>query len=138
VENDNVSGEGWQLVRPERGLLSEWVSIDSLVPTADWFWSSLQGFCVPDCCGLDAYDFSAESVAWACGWGTSRPNDFNWRDENPGDPRELALELRAAAQAIRDLDAPAVSASLFNDILTPASYAGLLDDLADKAEPRQP
>lgn len=109
--------------------------IDSLIPEADWFWLSLQRACVPDCCGLAAYDFSAESVAWACGWGTSRPDGSDWRDENPGDPRSLAAELRAAAQEIRDLDVGAVSAALFNDILVPESYASLLEDLADKADP---
>ena len=136
MEN-NVGGESWRAVRPERDLLGEWTSIDSLIPDADWFWLSLQRVCVPDCCGLGAYDFSAESVAWACGWGTARPDESDWRDENPGDPRELAGALRRAAQEIRRVDANAVSAALFNDILVPDSYANLLDDLADKAEPKQ-
>ena len=115
--------------------MREWRAFDSLVPEADWFWLSLQRFCVPDCCGLAAYDFTAESVAWACGWGTTSPEESDWRDDNPGDPWELASALRAAAQGIRGLDAEAVSAGLFNDILTPESYASLFDDLADKARP---
>jgi hypothetical protein len=64
-----------------------------------------------------------------------RPAWSDWRDEKPGDPRELAVALRTAAQQIRALDATCVSASLFNDILVPESCAGLLEDLADKAEP---
>ena len=127
--------EGWRAVRPERALLGEWVSIDSLIPEADWFWLSLQRTCVPECCGLAAYDFSGTSVAWACGWGTVRPDESDWRDENPGEPRELAEALRAAAREIRQLNARAVTADLFNDILVPESYAALLDDLAAKAEP---
>ncbi len=49
---------------------------------------------------------------------------------------ELVVKLRRAAREIRELDADAVSADLFNDILTPDSYASLLEDLATKAEPR--
>lgn len=135
VAND-VEGEGWRLVRPHPESFQDWVTIDSLVPDADWFWHSLQRECVPECCGLAAYDFSAESVAWACGWGGSRPGQNDWRDDNPGDPKELARRLRSTAQDIRRFGAAAVSGSLFNDILTPESYASLFEDLAAKAEPR--
>ena len=136
VVGDIEGGAGWRLVRPPRDRLPEARDFSPLVPDADWFWMSLQRFCVPACCGLDAYDFSAESVAWACGWGTTEPAQSGWRDDSPGDPRELARALRAAAWGIRDIDAEAVSAGLFNDILTPESYASLFEDLADKAEPR--
>ncbi len=62
-------------------------------------------------------------------------DESDWRDENPGDPQELASELRSAAQEIRHLDVKALSADLFNDIPIPESYASSLDDLADKAVP---
>lgn len=136
--DDDIEGEGWRAIRPDPQLWAEQVTIDPLVPKADWFWLSLQRFCVPDCCGLDAYDFSKASVAWACGWGTERPaaqGCSDWRDEHPGDPVELARQLRQAAQKIRRLDAQAVSGSLFNDILTPEAYALLFEDLAAKADP---
>ena len=129
---EDLEGDGWRAVRPDPTRLAEWVTIDRLVPEAAWFWVSLQRECVPECCGLDAYDFSAK---WACGWGTARPTQHDWRDDNPGDPMELARDLREAARQIRQLDADAVSGSLFNDILTPESYARLFEDLADKAEP---
>ncbi len=90
---------------------------------------------MPECCGLAVYDFSGEPVAWACGWGSTRPAQYDWRDDNPGDPVELGRNLRAAAQQIRRLEAAAVSGSLFNDILTPECYARLFEDLAAKAEP---
>lgn len=136
--DDDIEGEGWKAIRPDPNVLSEWVTIDPWVPNAAWFWLSLQRFCVPDCCGLDAYDFSAESVAWACGWGTVTPEAqgcSDWRDEDPGDPADLARGLRQAAQQIRRLDIQAVSGSLFNDILTPEAYALLFEDLAAKAAP---
>jgi hypothetical protein len=132
---DKVEGDGWRIIRPGPAELREWVAIDELLPDADWFWLSLQRPCVPDCCGLAAYDFSAESVAWACGWGTASPGENEWRADEPGDASQLAEELRASATSIRGLDAKAVTANLFNDILTPESYANLLEDLANKAEP---
>ncbi|MFK4088472.1 DUF6331 family protein [Kribbella sp. NPDC020789] len=115
----------------------EWVAIDALIPDAEWFWLSLQRECVPACCGLDAYDFSADSVAWACGWGTTDPGGMIDVTPMPGDVPALVVSLREAADAIRALDADAVSARLFNYIRTPGEYADLLEDLATKAEPDQ-
>lgn len=131
---NEIEGDGWRLVRPARGS-SEFVSIDHLIPDAGWFWETLQRECVPDCCGLDAYDFSAESVAWACGWGAKDPGGVMSRVPEPGDVLGLVARLRDAADEIRKVNAEAVSASLFNDILAPASYADLLEDLAAKASP---
>ena len=90
--DEDLLGDCWSLVRPRPDTLTESTQIDSLVPRAEWFWSSVQRLCVPECCGLDAYDFSAASVAWACGWGAERPGrDANgWRCEHPGDPHALA------------------------------------------------
>lgn len=133
---DSTGGTGWQKVGPGRYPPGGWASIDALLPEADWFWSSLERNCVPGCCGLDAYDLSAESVAWACGWGTERPAGNDWRDENPGDPRELAAALRDAARQVRAIEVTGVSAALFNDALSPESCAQLLEHLADSAEPR--
>lgn len=136
--DDDIEGDGWRAMRPAPSAMSNWVTIDPLVPKADWFWVSLQRYCVPDCCGLAAYDFSADSVAWACGWGTARPaapGCSDWRHDDPGDSSELARDLWRAAQQIRRIDAQAVSGSLFNEILTPEYYALLFEELADKAEP---
>lgn len=130
--------DGWQRVEPEQHLLHRYVSIDDLLPRADWFWRSLQHHCVAECCGLDAYDFSARSVAWACGWGTEPPWDIRGsapRSRAQGAPRELAAALRDAAREVRALEAPAVSAKVFNHFLVPESCAALLEDLAAKAEP---
>lgn len=134
---DNVEGEGWRIVRPGPEELAQSVAIDDLIPNAAWFWRPLQRFCVPECCGLDAYDFSAEAVAWACGWSATPPEPGAWRagEAERGGAKGLADELRAAATSIRDLEAKAASAGLFNDILTPESYASLLEDLAGKAAP---
>jgi len=129
---DEAEGDGWRIVRVN---LDAAISIDHLVPDADWFWTSLQRYCVPDCCGLDAYNFSADSVAWACGWGTTRPAEFDWRADSPGDPEVLAFELRQAGLALRELNAEVATASLFNHYMAPEAFANLFDDLAAKAVP---
>lgn len=129
-------GQGRQPARPDHYPPDGFTSVASLLPDADWFWESLQRFCVPGCCGLAAYDLSATSVAWACGWGVERPAWSDWRHEEPGDPWELAAALRAAAREIRALDVVGVTASVLGDGLTPESCAELLEDLAVKAEPR--
>jgi hypothetical protein len=134
---DDTEGEGWRLVRSAADA-RQWVSIDTLIPDADWFWLTLQRECIPECCGLDAYDFSAESVAWACAWGTTDPGGIIDKTPMPGDVPALVFSLREAADAIRMLDVDAVSANLFNNILTPGSYANLLEDLATKAEQARP
>jgi hypothetical protein len=130
---ENLEGPGWEIIRPSgswrRGTE---VCIDALVPDASWFWSSLQRYCVPECCGFAAYDFSAESISWATGRGIQRPASNDWRDPNPGDPVQLASELRVAADRIRNLTAEAVVADLFNEYLTPQSCAELFEDLAHK------
>lgn len=136
--DEDLLGDCWSLVRPRPDTLTESTQIDSLVPRAEWFWSSVQRLCVPECCGLDAYDFSAASVAWACGWGAERPGrDANgWRCEHPGDPHALAGELRQAAASIRAIDAPTVDAGLFNEAQTPEAYALRMEDLEAKVEAR--
>ncbi|HAP77909.1 MAG TPA: hypothetical protein DCR14_17725 [Acidimicrobiaceae bacterium] len=133
---DDLASGGWEAIRPES---TEWVlrpKIDPFLPEADWFWLSLERHCVAGCCGIDAFDFSAESVAWACGWGTIMPSYNPWRDDVPGDSAQLARDLRKAAQQIRKLEVDALDSLLFGDVLTRESYALLLEDLAAKALPK--
>lgn len=54
----------------------ELLHFDSGLPNADWLWGSLQHHCVPQCCGLAAYDFSHESVRWACADDIQAPEGF--------------------------------------------------------------
>ncbi len=108
--------------------------IDDLVPDAPWFWWSTMRNCLPGCCGLDAFDFSAESVRHASGHDVALyPISLGHR-QAPGDPIALAAELRSSARRVRELDAKAVSASQFDDTLSPDAMADLFEDLADKLE----
>lgn len=131
---ENVEGAGWEIVRPPPDAGDPVESIDDLIPEAPWLWYSLQRFCVPDCCGLDAYDLSHASVRWACGDDVDEPAEDSWRDPEPGDPSEMAAALRRAAAAVRSLTSAKVRCDVFGEILTPESLASLLDDLATKLE----
>lgn len=131
-----VQSREWKAVRPSEQVCWEALEDFSLrVPTADWFWISLQRLCVPGCCGLAAYDFSHGSVRWACGDDVDllfEPGTSDWRDDEPGNPVHLAEELRALAADLRHSKAAGATASEFDDVLTPASYAELFEDLARK------
>jgi Family of unknown function (DUF6331) len=132
-----TEGEGWRIVRlASFTAREECEPIDERIPTADWLWGSLQRHCVPECCGFDAYDFSHESVRFACGDDTpmlSRRiiSDW-WRAKDPGDPLGVAVQLTSLSAWLRESSATGVSSALFNEILTPVSYAELFEDLAYK------
>lgn len=135
VVGENVEGTGWEIVRPRPTV--GWVgaeAVDGLVPDAQWLWESLQRYCVPECCGLDAFDLTHASVRWACGDHVDPPDGNSWRDVERGDPRELAAKLREAAAAARLISAAEVTTSLFGEMLTRDSFAALLEDLAVKLE----
>jgi len=131
----NLEGPDWVALRPTPAWDRDGLGrIDSLVPDAPWFWEPLQRFCVPECCGLAAYNFDAESVAWTCRLGEIEPAGNDWRYDEVEDPSTLANELRRSATKVRALRQEAVSAVIFNDILAPEGYASLFEDLAEKIE----
>jgi Family of unknown function (DUF6331) len=127
--DDEIVGDGWSIV-PGLPPLKTWETFDEHVPKARWFWSSLEQHCVVDCCGLEAYDFSHESVRQACG------DDAESQGLEPRDPLALADSLVVLSAHLRSSTASAVSAKLFNDVLPPDSYADLFDDLAWKLRNR--
>lgn len=134
---ENIDGPGWEIVRPRPGWdRSSVIDIGSLLPQTNDFWYSLQRYCVPGCCGLDAYDFDPEFVRWAAHLANDQVGTPpGWRPDEPVDAPALALELRRASEQVRAIDADAVDATeLFNEMLAPASYADLLGSLAAALE----
>lgn len=128
---ENIEGPGWEIVRPRPTWDPDSVmTIDQWVPDAPWFWESLQRHCVPECCGLAAYDFSDDSVRWACGVDGPKPEGSDWRDDQPGNASELAAQLRESAEVIRSLDAEVVDGTLFCEFLVPDACARLFERLA--------
>lgn len=128
-------GDGWAIVEPGSAETETWEPFDEHVPKAQWFWGSVERWCVAGCCGLDAFDFSHQSIRWACGDLMDPPADDGrslWRDPAPGDVLGFADELQSLSQWLRKNKAPAVSADCFNQYLSPNSYADLFDDLAWK------
>lgn len=136
VTVEDIGGPGWRMQRPkptwDRSAL---VTIDHLVPDAQWFWSALESYCVYACCGLAAYNFDQDSVAWSCHLSDTDPASLRgvegWRSE-AGDVAQLERDLDESVAAIRALGAEAVTATIFNDIMSPEGYASLFEDLANK------
>lgn len=132
---DEIADPNFELVRPTPPRRPEARPIDDLLPHAPWFWRSLERACVAGCCGLDAFDFSAESVRAACGDEvTLAPYMNTWNDPDPGDPIALAIELRRSAAVIRTLDDHRASVSRLNAIEPPTFFAELFDELAAHLE----
>jgi hypothetical protein len=126
-----TEGDEWQVERSPMGS-GPYLAFDDHVPTAIWFWRSLQWHCVPECCGLDAYEFTVEAVRWAL-YGGPDPESATvvWCDPHPLLATQLASDLDALALKLSNDGSSAASAALFNDILTTRSYATLFSWLAN-------
>jgi hypothetical protein len=112
------------------------VNVDRLIPDAPWFWRSVCRWCEPACCGLDAFDFSHQSVRWACGddVGPLPAHESEWRDDQPGEPLALAAELRVAAASIRRVDGGLADSTFLHYRAPVETFAEFLEDLATKLE----
>ena len=135
--SENIDGPGWEIVRPRpswnRVSLTD---IDHLVPDVTDFWHVLQRYCVPECCGLDAYSFDPAAVRWAAHLTDEVPDGFTeWRGDEVIDSAALAADLRRSAAEIRSLRVEAVTARLFNDVLAPEGYARLFESIAHALDP---
>jgi hypothetical protein len=57
-----IGGERWITYIDIQGRTNQAVNIDSLLTDTAMLWDSLETFCMADCCGLDAFDFSPEHL----------------------------------------------------------------------------
>ena len=122
-----VEGDGWSVVRKEP---IDWTALDRFsVPGGDWFWVSLERYCVAGCCGLAAFEFTHEAVRFACGDDIEAPSNA-WRSDSPGDSAALAASLRKLASDLRERPVELVDSPRLCEPGTPASYATLFDRLA--------
>ncbi len=108
------------------------VSIDDLMPDADWFWPALEGHCVSDCCGIDAFDLTEEGIRWAAGADVRPPGAISWRPDERGDPALLAQQLDETIAKIRELNVDVVSSrTVFNQLFDSSVFVELIRHIAD-------
>lgn len=132
---ENLQGPGWAIVRPRPAVdHAAALQVDQLIPEAEWFWSALEHYCAAGCCGIEAFDFTARSVLWACGVGDEPPPSGGHRYLEIEDPPALAAAFRRAIVEIRKSDAEAAGSSRLNEWSTPEFFARLLDSIASTIE----
>lgn len=134
-EDETVSGDGWRMLpKPSTEDYRNAVRVDGLFPDADWFWDPLQRWCVAECCGTDAFDFSPEFVQWVTHQSNTKPDRHNWRYEQIGDVSELAVKFRESASKIQALPDQLLEARRLNSYYWPAELADFFSTLADAIE----
>lgn len=108
------------------------VPIDNLIPDADWFWSALEGHCVSDCCGIDAFDLTTEGIRWAAGDDVAPPAPLSWRPDEQGDLDALAQQLDETIAKVRDLNVGVVSSTtVFNQLFDSSVFTELMRHIAE-------
>ncbi len=108
------------------------VSVDDLLPDADWFWSALEGHCVSDCCGISAFDLSPEGIRWAAGDDIAPPAELSWRPDERGDASALAQQLDGTIEKVQNRGADVVSSSVvFNQLFDTAVFIELIEHIAN-------
>ena len=112
---------------------SDWVQVpSSAIKSTQWFWSNFEDYCVPDCCGLGAYNFEHDSVRSAAG---APEFDFAPSLRHSDEERsELVSTFTELAGLLKEADLERVCVGWLNDIMSSAKYAELFSDLAWKVE----
>ena len=92
----------------------EYISIDIYLERKEDFWLSLQYHCVFECCGLDAYEFSFESIK------------DNLKQYSA---IEIEKDLNDMLRAISLTDKEFVSSYLFNCSLKKDEFIKMIKDI---------
>ena len=127
---ETLKGDGWETANTAKPDYASAQKLDDLVPKANWFWGPLQRWCVPGCCGIEAYDFSPEFVRWVAHLSTEAPERDNWRHEEAGDVPQLAADLRDAAVELRKKPTTMSYSRMLELYFMPQELADIFDDLA--------
>lgn len=126
---ETLKGDGWETVNGAKPDYGSAQSLDDLLPKANWFWGPLQRWCVPGCCGIEAYDFSPEFVRWVAHLSTEAPERDNWRHDEVGDVAQLAADLRHAASKLREKPNTMSYSMVLELYFVPQELADIFDDL---------
>ncbi len=88
--------------------------VDYIIAKHDDFWTFLQIFCVPDCCGLDAFRFYPEDIMNAA---------------NHVDKATLKEDLAKLKLDLRNSDKHIVISSRLNNLVDKAVFIKLLEHI---------
>ncbi len=90
------------------------IDIDYIVAKHDDFWTFLQIFCVPDCCGLDAFRFYPDDIKNAV---------------NHADKELLKSDLSTLKNDLLKSDKDIVISSRLNNLIDKTVFIKLLDHI---------
>jgi Family of unknown function (DUF6331) len=90
------------------------IDVDYIIAKHDDFWTFLQIFCVPDCCGLDAFRFYPDDIANA---------------SNHVDKKLLKDDLSKLKQNLLSSDKNIIISSRLNNLVDKAVFIKLLDHI---------
>jgi len=92
------------------------IDVDYIVAKHDDFWTFLQIFCVPDCCGLDAFRFYPEDIKNAV---------------NHVDKEQLKRDLSTLKNHLLESDKDIVISSRLNNLINKTVFIKLLDHIIE-------
>lgn len=92
------------------------IDIDYIVANHDDFWTFLQIFCVPDCCGLDAFRFYPDDIKTAV---------------NHADKEQLKRDLSVLKNDLLESDKDVVVSSRLNNLIDKTVFIKLLDHIIE-------
>ena len=95
---------------------NELIEIDYIIAKHDDFWTFLQIFCVPDCCGLDAFRFYPDDIK----------NAARHVDKEPlkSDLSKLKIDLLC-------FDKDIISSSRLNNLVDKTVFIRLIDHITN-------
>lgn len=116
-KNAIVLGEGrWIEFIDLDGRYDSAVDIDHLLSETEPLWRSLETFCVADCCGFDAFDFTLEAIQSASRFL---------------DPLEQCCRINRLQAAVSGLGAGIVVSRRLNNYADIRVFNALLDHLRE-------
>ncbi len=92
------------------------IDVDYIVAKHDDFWTFLQIFCVPDCCGLDAFRFYPDDIKNAAGHV---------------DKVLLKSDLAKLKNDLLNSDKDIIISSRLNNLVDKAVFLRLIDHITD-------
>lgn len=98
------------------GTECTWRNIDSQLETLQPFWNHLQTHCNAECCGIEAFDWTAQGI-------------YHARDAtNDASTGKKFLKLKLA---VKQLDAQAIESQILNQWMIKQDFLTLIEHIID-------